>query len=356
MKWLLIPVLYILSAVSVWAEDTPSVQVYAAQVQEVPFFDTIEALGTLQANEQVSLAATVTEVVTAVDFEDNQRVKKGDLLVQMDVAEERAELAEEEARLESAKRQLKRLEPLASKGATSATALDESRVAVETAKARIQAINARIALRRITAPFDGVVGLRHVSVGALVKSDSIITTIDDDSVMKLDFTLPSIYLEFLKPGIKISATSRAFESRRFEGVVSAIGSRIDPVTRAITVRARIANPKRLLKPGLLMHVVMPMNPRKSLLIPESCLLSRGAITYVFLIINHEGKHVIQKRDIVVGTRRNGYVEVQQGLQAGDTIVSQGLIKLKAGDAVTIMAIEKPGDTLKSLQQRAGSVQ
>ncbi|MFT7823843.1 MAG: efflux RND transporter periplasmic adaptor subunit [Sulfurimonas sp.] len=175
-------------------------EVYVVDVALQPYSDRIEALGTLQANEQVALSASVTERVTALYFDDNQRVKKGDLLVELDAREEFAELAEEESRLAEASRQLKRLEPLSARGAASQSALDESRLEVETAQARIRAIRARIELRRIRAPFDGVLGLRNISVGSLVKNDSLIATIDDDTVMKLDFTVPSLHLPLLQKG------------------------------------------------------------------------------------------------------------------------------------------------------------
>jgi membrane fusion protein (multidrug efflux system) len=132
----------------------------------------------------------------------------------------------------------------------------------ETAKARLRAIESKLRDRLIIAPFDGAVGLRNVSVGALIEPGDVITTLDDNSVMKLDFTVPSIYLASIKSGTPIVATSPAFDKRRFEGQVSSIDSRIDPVTRAIVVRAILPNPERLLKPGLLMQVTLLKNPRE----------------------------------------------------------------------------------------------
>lgn len=321
-------------------------KVYAAQVSMVPFADEIEALGTLKANEQVSLAATVTEVVTAVHFDDNQRVKKGELLVELDTAEERAELAEERSKLKEAKRQVKRLEPLAAKGAASQSALDASRLEVQTAEARLNAIQARIGLRRITAPFDGVVGLRNISVGSLVKSDTLITTVDDDSVMKLDFTVPSLYLASLRPGLEIVAMSKAFAKREFAGVISAIGSRVDPVTRSVTVRALIDNPDRLLKPGLLMQVEIRANPRETLVLPEACIIARGNENFVLAIVTKEGMTTVERRKVVIGTRQHGRVEVLEGLVAGESVVLEGLMKARPGSPVTVAGPTDKGDRIK----------
>lgn len=330
----------IVYASAVAAATVPALKVYAADVSAQEIFDEVEALGTLKANEHVSLAATVTELVTAVYFDDNQRVKKGDLLLEMDTREEVAELAEEEATLSEARRQLKRLVPLAAKGAASKTTLDESRAEVERAKARIAAIKARINLRRITAPFDGIVGLRNISVGALAKSDTTITTIDDDSLMKLDFTVPSLYLRSLKPGLKIEASSKAFGGEKFEGEITGIDSRIDPTTRAITVRARIKNPERILKPGLLMHVSLQTQKRTALVIPEECLIPVGDEYFVLLVVKKDDLMTVKRQKIEIGSRKKGEVEVVSGLQKGERIISEGLMKAKPGKPIEVIAAEQ----------------
>jgi membrane fusion protein (multidrug efflux system) len=325
-----------------------SVSVFAAKVHRVAYSDTLEALGTLRANEEVSLFATVSEVVTGVYFNDNERVKKGKLLVQLESAEEEAALLEEEAKLQKALRQLARLEPLAAKGAASESALDESRVEVQTAKARIAILQSRLAQRRIVAPFDGVLGLRNVSVGMLLSSDTLITTIDDDSVMKLDFTLPSRYLNQLHPDQEVVASSRAFELKEFHGEVSALSSRIDPVTRAFTVRARLDNAKRVLKPGLLMQVRVSTQPRKSLILPESCVVSVGKQHYVMEIVSRDDAQYTQRHEIVIGSRTQGYVEVLKGIEEGALVVSQGLVKLKPDARVEVARIESGTQSLETL--------
>lgn len=330
------------------AGKPPAVKVFVAEVVMKPYVDTIEALGTLQANEHVSLAATVTETVTAIHFEDNQRVKKGDLLIVLDSREEIAELAEEEATLAEAKRQLQRLEPLAAKGAASQASLDESRLAVETAQARIRAIESRINLRRIRAPFDGVTGLRNVSVGALVENDREITSIDDDSVMKLDFSVSSRYLMALRTGLAVSATSTAFGEKRFEGTISAIDSRVDPVTRAVTVRARIANLDRTLKPGLLMQVEVEANPRESLVIPEQCIIASGNENYVLVVVQRGKMTTVERRKVTIGTRSRGEVEILDGVVAHEQVISHGLMKAKPGKPIVITGVQTAESDLNSL--------
>src|SRR5690606_30901560 len=150
-------------------------------------------LGTLQANESVELSATVTERVTAIHFDSGQRVNKGTLLLEMDAAEEKALLAEQQSVLEEAKRQVERLKPLMERGAASQSAMDQAKLDLQTAKSRIAAIESRIQERRIVAPFDGKLGLRNISIGTLAQPGTLISTIDDDSIMKLDFSIPEIF-------------------------------------------------------------------------------------------------------------------------------------------------------------------
>lgn len=345
----------LLTATLLHAADTTSkgVGVYVVDVSRESYSDTIEALGTLRANEQVTLSASITEIVQAIYFDDNQRVKKGELLVKLDTREELAELAEEEATLKEAEQQLKRLKPLAAKGATPKSVLDESRMKVNTAKARIKAIKARIGLRHIRAPFDGIVGLRNISVGSLVQTSSVITTIDDDSIMKLDFTVPSLSIPSLKQGVEITATSKAFGDQQFRGTISAISSRVDPVSRSVTVRALIKNEERLLKPGLLMHVRIDTNRRDQIVIPEQCILSSSTQNSV-LVVHKEGEvTTVKRRNITIGGRKRGYVEVLEGLEEGEQIISHGLVKVKPGQPIYIQGVQRKGERLETLLNRPG---
>lgn len=143
------------------------------------------------------LIATVSEIVTDVHFEDGQRVKAGSILVEMTNEEEHSLIEEERSTVAEAKKQYDRLRPLVKRGAASTSLLDQRRREYETAKARLRAIESKLQDRLIIAPFAGVVGLRNISVGALIKPGDVITTLDDDSVMKLDFTVPSIHLASL---------------------------------------------------------------------------------------------------------------------------------------------------------------
>jgi membrane fusion protein (multidrug efflux system) len=327
--------------------QTKPTPVFVAPVERVAFFDEIEALGTLQANENVNLVSNVTERIITINFEDNQRVKKGDVLVEMDAAEEEAELAEEKSRRTEAQRQVNRLKPLVSRGAASKSVLDEQQRELSTSAARIKAIQSRINERIIVAPFDGIVGIRNISVGAMAQPDTIITTIDDDSVMKLDFSIPEIFLANLEPGIEIKATASAYPDRVFTGRVSSIDSRIDPITRSVMARVLLQNDEGLLKAGMLMRLKLRKNPRQALIVPEEAIITVGDVNSVMII--QEGEDVTAERQPVkIGARRNGDVEILDGLEEGQKVITHGALRVRSGATVNVKAVETNNESLTEL--------
>ena len=333
------------------ASAQQAVPVIVKEVVNDRFVDRLEALGTLRANETVVLTATVSEIVTAVHFEDGQRVNAGSILVEMTNEEEHARIEEERSTLTEAKKQYDRLRPLVERGAASTSLLDQRRREYETAKARLRATESKLRERLIIAPFAGVVGLRNVSVGALIEPGDVITTLDDDSVMKLDFTVPSVYLANLRTGLPIVATSPAFDEHRFEGKISSIDSRIDPVTRAIVVRAILPNPERLLKPGLLMHVTLLKNLRDVLVIPEEALIPSGSINHVLVVDRSADPTVVHRRQVAIGNRRPGEVEIVEGLEEGEFVVVDGTLRARPGQPVTVIAEDDGDEPLAHLLNR-----
>ena len=338
----------------VLAKQQPT-PVIISEVKTVTFFDRVEALGTLRANESVDISATITDTITAIHFEDGQRVKAGDILVELTSKEEHAELEEELSTLAEAEKQFKRIKPLMEKNAVAPTLLDQRRRDFEGASARYRQIESRLQDRLIVAPFSGVVGLRNISIGALVEPGDMITTLDDDSVMKLDFTVPAIHLETLKEGLEIEATASAFGDRTFTGKISSISSRIDENTRSIMARAVLDNPGKLLKPGMLMTVVLLKNPRKALVIAEEALLPAGRSNSVLVIDNSIDSPTTQKRKVTIGKREVGQVEILQGLKEGEFVVVHGALRTRPGAPVKILGIEKGEGTLEEILNRKNEV-
>jgi membrane fusion protein (multidrug efflux system) len=320
------------------------VPVIIAEVRRDRFVDRVEALGTLKANESVSVTANVTETVSAIHFDDGERVEAGQVLVEMTSAEEHALLEEARVRAAEAQRQYERIKSLVAQRSASESLLDERKRDLDTSRALLVAIESRLADRLIKAPFAGVLGLRNISPGTLVEPGDLITTLDDDSVMKLDFAVPSVFLTDLAPGLAIEAKARAYGERTFTGEIRSIDSRVNPVTRAIQVRALLPNPDRTLKPGILMQVELLRNPRDALVVPESALLQQGQDHFVILV-GEEDK--AEQRQIRIGARRPGEVEVIEGLAAGEQVISHGNDKVRPGQRVKIQAID---DDTRSLHE------
>lgn len=312
---------------------TGGIAVKAQRARMETVVDRVEALGTLRANESVALSAPIMDVVSAIHFEDGQRVEKGEILVEMSTAEEKALRAEAASSAEEAKNQFERARDLAARKFTSESLLDQRRREFETAEARLAAIDARLADRIVRAPFSGVIGLRNVSVGAMVDPLKAIARIEDDSVMKLDFSVPSTFISTLRPGLSIVARASGYNDAEFKGSLASIDNAVDEVTRTIRVRALIPNPDRRLKPGLLMTIDLLKNPRSAVLIAEEALLPAGSRSYVFVVDETSGR--VERREVAAGIRQPGEVEIVTGLKAGELVVTDGGLKLAPGTPVKV---------------------
>ena len=301
--------------------------------------DRIEALGTLRPNESVRITANVSDTISSINFEDGQTVEAGEVLVELTDREESALLAEAETLAEEARRQFERHEELLATGSASESLLDERRREWRAAEARLEAVRSRLKDRLVIAPFSGRVGLRMVSPGALVAPGEPITTLVDDSRMKLDISIPAIYFTSVRPGTRIEATSPVLPGRTFEGTVTSIDSTIDPVTRAMTARAVIENPGHELIGGMLMTLNLLRNERQALVIAEEAIIPQAESTYVLVVAELGGMMRAEKREVVLGKRMPGRVEIISGLAAGDQIVTHGTLKVRPGIPVRIKAID-----------------
>ena len=329
------------------APDGPEVIVYRTKAEN--WTDTIQALGTLRANETVVLTASVTDTITHIHFDDGQRVEQGFVLAQMTDDEESALVTEMTARVEEAKKQLERLKTLPKSGAVSKSLFDQREREYTAAKAQLEAMKSRLKDRLIIAPFAGVVGLRNISVGALVAPGDEITTLTDDSIMKLDFSVPAIFLPSLEKGLSVTAKTNAYPERIFSGTVSSVDSRVDTVTRAITVRALITNHDKMLKPGLLMNVALQYRPRNSLTIPEEAIIPSGETNSVFVV--SEDKKIAEQRAVSIGGRKNGQVEITNGLSAGELVITHGTMAARNGKPVTIFPFQEDGEGIEEILKR-----
>jgi membrane fusion protein (multidrug efflux system) len=311
-------------------QDAPLVVVSAVAYEQL--YDAVNAIGTAQANESVTLTAKVTDTVRRLAFEDGEFVEAGAILVELTNQEEEALLAEARANLDDAESQLRRLENLSGRGLAADSDLDVARSRAAASEARLDTVMARLRDRLIQAPFSGVLGFRQVSPGTLVQPNTAITTLDDISTIKLDFTVPETFLGAMRPGARVLAQSASYPGREFEGVVRTVGSRVDEVTRAIQVRAHIQNADAALRPGMLLTVRVVMAERTALVVSEHAVFQIQDRAYVYRV---DDDLVAREQRIETGDRRFGTVEVLSGLEAGDRIVTEGIVKLRDGIQVRV---------------------
>lgn len=313
----------------------PATAVFAEPVREQSFASRVEAIGTLAPNERVDLTLTVSDRVTALYFEDGDRVKKGKTLLSLAQREQVAQVESAEADLAQARLELARIEPLAEQGAVSQAELDVSRRNVNTAAAQLRAVQSRQNDRVLIAPFDGVLGFRRVSVGSLVRPGDVVATLIDDSVMRLEFAVPSTFLRVLRPNLEIEASTSDLPGQKFAGLVDSIDNAIDPVTRSVRVRAKVPNPSGILKAGMFMSVTLMAEPRRALSVPEVALQPRGPETFVWVVDQSAGEPVARRVKVEPGIRQAGRVEIVSGLSPGQMVITEGVLRVREGGPVTL---------------------
>jgi membrane fusion protein, multidrug efflux system len=303
-----------------------SVSVVAMHPEIKAFAQEVEALGTVRANESVDITAKIADRVAAIRFREGQQIRKGEVLIELDSVEAQADLAAAEAAASDSRSQFKRSQELYATRALSEAQLDQLRATLLANEARVAAARSRVSDRTITAPFSGRVGLRNVSLGGLVNPGQVITTLDDLSVVKLDFSVPEVFLSTLKPDLTIAASSSAYPEDVFAGRVLSIGTRVDPTTRSIAIRAQIDNRDGRLRPGMFMTVKLVRAHRDALMLPERAIVPENERHFVFVVTDG----IAQKREIAIGRRRPGEVEVLEGITAADNIVVDGTLNLRDG--------------------------
>lgn len=297
----------------------------------------VEALGTVRAKESVDITAKVADRVAAIHFEEGKQVRKGEVLVELDNEEARADLAAAEAAERESRSQFKRSQELFQTQALSQAQLDQLEATMLANQARVAAARSRLNDRLITAPFTGRVGLRNVSLGSLVSPGGVITTLDDLSVVKLDFAVPELFLSSLKPGLTVEARSSAYPNALFKGRVDSVATRVDPTTRAIVVRALIDNKDHRLRPGMFMTLQLVRSDGVALMLPESAIVPEDSKHFVFVVADGHA----DKREVKIGRRRPGEVEILKGVTEQDTVVIDGTLNLHDGTPVVARTVSAP---------------
>jgi membrane fusion protein (multidrug efflux system) len=307
--------------------NAPPVVVDVVAARTGAVVERIEAIGTSRAFESVVVTARQPGNVAAINFTEGQRVRAGTVLMELEGRERRADVDQARAARDEIRQQLDRARQLQRTGAAAEARVDQLEAQFRAAEARVRAVESRYDDVRIVAPFDGRVGMRQVSLGALVQPGAPVTTLDDISRIRLDFNVPEIFLGQLREGLTVSAVSAAFPGRRFTGQVTIVDTRVDPNTRSVRVSAVFPNDDETLRPGMFLNVEVGLIERpNAVLVPEESVVAEAARQFVLVVRNNR----VERREVRLGQRQPGEIEILQGLQAGDTVIVRGVQRVRPG--------------------------
>lgn len=327
------------------AGGPPFIPVNMMKVAASPVSTTVNAVGALIAEDSVMLRPEIDGRITTLLFKEGQPVKKGAVLVVLDSAEQRAHVAAAQADMKLAANRYKRNEELVAQNFISKQALDESRANLDILRARLQQEQVALDKTVLRAPFAAVAGLRQVSPGAYVNKGDDIVRLDALGTLKLEVPVPETYLPLVHIGLPVTLTVDALPGQSFSGKVHAIDPVVDSVSRNVRVRARIANPKGQLKPGMFARATADLGGKTSaILLPEQVIVPRPDGSYVFLAI--DGKAELRK--VTLGKREPGRVEIVSGVVVGDTVVLDGQIKLRPG--VPVVSLEEAAAKMRAMKK------
>ena len=297
-------------------------------VAERAFTDRIEAIGVAKGRQSVTITSNTTELITDVHFRDGQRVAKGQVLVDLKAQAPDAAIAQAEATLALAQSNHDRWRALAEKGVAPRATAEQYKTTYDQALAALRVAQANKLDRVIRAPFSGVVGLSDVAPGTLINAGTPIVSLDDVAVMRVDFDVPDRYAPTLREGLPIVARPDAYPGQKSGGVIAKLDSRVNQNTRSIRARAEFPNPDGRLKPGMMLRVAVEHGQRRAVGVPEAAVQFETDQPYVFVIAERGGKLVAEQRGVVAGVREDGFIEIREGLKAGDRIVADGVNRVQ----------------------------
>lgn len=318
------------------AQPAPGVLVAEAVVKPFPL--EAEALGNARANEAVEIRPQITAAVVEILFEEGATVTQGDVLLRLESSEPLAQLAEARAALVDSESQYRRASELFKTRVVSESQLEQLAAQRDADQAAVNAAQARLDHTVIRAPFAGQLGLRRISLGSIVSPGTVITTLDDISSIKLDFDVPEVFLSRLEPGLTVTAHSAAWRELTFHGQVTTIDTRVDPVSRTVTVRALVPNENRRLRPGMFLTVTMLKEDVEALMVPEQAIVPERSEQYLFVVGDGER---VERREVQTGRRRPGEVEILEGIAAGERVIVEGTQKVRPGDTVQVLPERTP---------------
>ena len=302
--------------------------------------DSLIAVGSINAAQGVTVAAELPGTVTEIDFESGAVVAKGDLLVRLDTSSEEAQLNAVTAQVELARLNADRTEQLSRDKTVSQSELDSAKATLKQFQANAATISATIDKKTIRAPFAGRLGIRLVNLGESLDARKAIVSLQSLMPVYADFSLPQQNLSQLQTGLPVLVTCDAYPDQKFDGTLTAINPDLDVATRSVTLRATLANANQLLRPGMFVSVAVELpQAQPVLVVPATAILSvAGTAEAVYVIepsTNSAGGLVVRQQIVRTGRMHGDFVNVLDGLKAGDRVVSAGLFKLRNGASVTV---------------------
>lgn len=325
----------------------PSVE--SAKVEIMKLTDDTLAVGSLKSRQGVTLRPEVSGRITQLNFKDGERVKKGQLLVQFDDQLQLAQVKQSQAELSIALANHKRNQELVSQNFISKRSLDESAANLDVAQAKLSLSQATASRLKITAPFDGMTGIRTVNVGDYLKDGGDIVNIEDIAAVFVDFRLPERFQTKVKKGQKAQVDMDALPGRKFTAVIQAIDPLLDANGRSVGVRACIDNRQNQLRPGMFARVNTVFSEReKAIVVPEEAIVPQAGKQFVIKLMDGADKgtdketKITQRVEVKVGIRKPGKVEILEGLVDGDEVVTAGQQRVqKDGTTVKVVELGKP---------------
>jgi membrane fusion protein, multidrug efflux system len=310
-------------------------------VRPVTVQEDLQAVGSLQSNESVILRPEVSGRIADIGFRDGQVVKKGQLLIGLDATLNEAEVAQYKAEYDLALSNLKRSEDLAEQKFISSSARETAASNAQVAEARLKLSQARLSKMRIVAPFDGIVGIRGVSLGDYVKDGTDLVNVEDVRILKVDFRLPERNLSQIRVGQAVEVIADALPNQKWQGQIEAINPRIDAAGRSLELRARLDNTGGKLRPGMFVRVRVVIGERSNaLLVPEEAIVPQGSEFFIFKVVEGAARRV----PVSIGVRRNAQVEITEGLAPGDQVVTAGMRLSRDGQPVRILPADAAAST------------
>lgn len=318
----------------------PPTPVEVVVVQPTAVQEELQAVGSLRSSESVMLRPEVSGRIAQIGFKDGQPVQRGQLLVALDASLNEAEVAKAQAELDLAQSNLKRTEDLARKNFVSGSAQESAQSNVQMLEANLKLTQARLAKMRILAPFDGVAGIRNVSVGDYVREGADLVNIEDVSTLKVDFRLPERNFAQVRVGLPVRVTADALPNETWRATLEAINPKVDANGRSLELRARLINTGGKLRPGMFVRVRAVVGERpQALVVPEEAIVPAGDDFYVFKVEGGAEQSVAKRVKVVTGVRRDAKVEIVQGLNAGDRVVRLGMRLARDGQAVRVVSAQ-----------------